>query len=275
MQNNSLFISLLIAFGGLIYDWNQPLHSASTIIKCKGQVPERTACLIKPTSYKINTYRVDICQDNPFPDYRSTADYAGGGCITIFNGNGDLHEGQFAKTSKYKIPKIGRESLKQGKYNYLTLILKNGFTSSGKYRSGKITWRTAGNNERNLEITPGKPVEFTVKLRNWRGQNNKNNDYCENDGGTFSRCEINYNGYQLTGVGLGSDFVETYGDKVNYIFYMVKLSSPINLNESSKGEFYLTVKNDLEVYGDGITVQSISTPPFIFDASYEPIKSND
>tara|TARA_Y100001968_G_C19421016_1_gene751742 strand:+ start:1005 stop:1787 length:783 start_codon:yes stop_codon:yes gene_type:complete len=258
----------LTVLGGLVYDWNQSFNSAATIINCKGQIPERTACLIKPSSYKINTYRVDICQRSPFPDYRSSADYSGAGCMTLFNGKGKLYEGQFAKVSKYKIPIIGRESMKPGKYTYLSIVLKNAFTSSGKYSSGTTTWRTAGKNAKNLDTSPGKPVEFTTKLTNWRGQNNKNNDYCENDGGTFSRCEINYNGYQSTGIGLDYDFIESYGSKVDYIFYMVRLSSPIILNEDSNGDFTLRVKNDLEVYGDGSSVKSISIPPFIFEANY-------
>ena len=117
------------------------------------------------------------------------------------------------------------------------MVLKNGFISSGKYTSGDTTWRTVGPNSKALATSKGVPVEFMVKLSNWRGIDDRDNDYCDNNGGTSSRCESNYNGYKVTGIGLGADFIETYGTKVNYIFYMIKLSSPITLKEDSNGDF--------------------------------------
>ncbi len=272
MKIQTLLISLLTLSAGLALSKNQSVHSAATIIRCKGQIPNRTACLIKPSSYKINTYRVDICKESPFPSYRSSANFSGAGCMTLFNGNGDLYKGQFAKNSKYKLPKIGKENIKLGKYKYLTMVLKNSFTSSGKYTSGQTTWRTAGTNKKGIPIITkkaGAPVETTVKLTNWRGSNNQNNDYCKNDGGSFSRCEINYNGYELTGIGINSDFIETYGKNITYMFYIVELSSPITLQKDSEGYFEININNDLEVFGNGQEVQSISTPPFIFKATYK------
>ena len=36
---------------------------ANTILNCLGDIPNKTSCLIKATSYKINVERIDICQN--------------------------------------------------------------------------------------------------------------------------------------------------------------------------------------------------------------------
>ncbi len=269
MKNRPFLISLCTVIGWFTGTWTQAVHSAATIIKCSGQIPNKTACLIKPISYGIDTYRVDICKENPFPSSRSSADYAGAGCMTLFNGNGTLYKAKLAKGSGYKLPDVGREVIKPGTYKYLTMILKNGFRSSGKYTSGETTWRTVGPDVDSLKTSKGDPVEFTVQLKNWRGKYDQDNDYCDNNGGTYSRCELKYNGYNLTGIGLGNDFTETYGVKTSYVFYMIELLSPISLNEDSYGDFEIKVKTNLEVYGNGSEVLSISTAPFIFEATYK------
>ena len=268
MKIRSLLIPLLQIFGCLVSLWNEPVHSAATIIKCTGQIPDKTSCFIEPTSYKIDTYRVDICQRNPFPDTRSSADYAGAACMTLFDGKDYLDRREFARNSNYKITITASKNIKPGTYKYLAIVLKNGFKSSGKYTSGNTTWRTVGPDPNNLEITKGDPVEFSVKLSNWRGIDNRDNDYCDNNGGTSSRCESKYNGYEVTGIALGNDFIETYGSKVSYMFHMVKMPLPITIKEDSQGDFIITNKKRLEVYGNGIEVQSISIAPFIFQLTF-------
>ena len=272
MKNRSLLISLLTFIGAINSSIDQPGHTAASIINCKGQIPDKTACLITPSSLKVDIYRVDICKESPFPKYRSSPDYAAADCITLFNGNGNLYRGQFKKGYNYKLPQKGKDNLKPGIYNYLTIIFKNSFKSSGRYTSGKNTWSTGGNGRGNnqaiLEKNKDKLIEFTSKLNNWKGKRNKKNDYCDNNGGTFSRCEINYNGYELTAIGLGNDFIETFGSKTSYLFYMNKLRSPINLKENSTGDVALKDYNSLEVYGNGSEVKSITIAPFIFEAIY-------
>jgi len=276
MRNHYLFISFLILLGVIGIKGEQPVQSAATIIKCKGQIPNKTACLIKAKSIKINIYRVDLCKKNPFPNYRSSADYAGASCITLFNGNGKLYRGNFKKGTKYKLPEEGREIIKTGSYNYLTIVFENSFKSSGEYKSGQTTWKTGGfnkkYNQRILNINKGATIEYTSKLSNWRGKNNKENDYCDNNGGTYSRCEIKYNGYQLTSIGLGSNFIESYGPKLPYMFYMNTLLSPINIKEAMNMDFFLVDNNSLEVYGNGETVKSISIAPFIFKVNFNKKK---
>ena len=111
-----------------------------------------------------------------------------------------------------------------------------------------------------------------LQKKNTKSKNNKENDYCDNNGGTYSRCEIKYNGYQLTSIGLGSDFIESYGQKLPYMFYMNTLLSPIKLKEAMNIDFFLVDNNSLEVYGDGQTIKSISIAPFIFKVNFNKKK---
>mgnify|MGYP004131914429 CR=1 FL=1 len=273
MRKHFLFISLLTVLGIIGSKGDQPVYAAATILKCVGQIPNKTACLIEANSLKTTIYRVDLCKESPFPNYRSSADYASAGCISLFNDNGKLYKGKFKKGNKYKLPEKGRDIIKSGSYNYLTIVFENRFKSSGKYTSGQRTWTTTRRidkktNRKVLNINKGQPIEFTSKLSNWRGKFNKNNDYCDNNGGTYSRCEVNYNGYELTSIGLGKNFIESYGSDLSYMFYMNKLLSPIKLKEGADLDFYLIDNNGLEVYGNGDTVNSITIAPFIFKVTY-------
>ena len=279
IRNRCLFISLLTILGVISFKGDQPVHSAATIIQCSGQIPNKTACLIEAKSFKANIYRVDLCQESPFPNYRNSADYASSDCISIFNDNGKLYRGSFKKGNRYKLPAKGRDFIKSGTYNYLTIVFENRFKFSGEYTSGKRTWTTTNKvnkktNSKILNVNKDQPIELTSKLSNWRGLINKNNDYCDNNGGTYSRCEINYNGYELTGIGLENNFIESYGSNVSYMFYMNKLLSPIELNEGMDLDFYLIDNNSLEVYGNGAKVQSISIAPLIFKLTYIENKKN-
>ena len=278
MRNHSFHISLLTLLVVSNSVFTYPVDSASTIIKCTGKIPKKTACLIKANSLELNIYRVDLCKKNPFPVYRSSADYASGGCISLFNGNGKLYKGNFIKGNKYKLPKRGRGIIKKGSYNYLTIVFENRFRSSGEYLSGLNNWMTGGINKKDnrkiIKLNEGEPVKSTTKLSNWRGKNNIKNDYCENNGGTNSRCEINYNGHELTSIGLDSNFIESYGNKLSYMFHAKKLLSPIELKEVLDAEYYLIDNNSLEVYGNGKSVDSISIAPFIFKLIYKENKIN-
>jgi len=277
MKTRSFFLLTFSIGTTLFSSFNQPALSGQTVSDCTGEIPDDTVCLTEPTSYKISTYRVDLCQTDPFPSTSTSADYSGAGCITLFNGNGSLYDGQLANNANFTFPSTGRETMKPGTYNYLTLVINNNFISSGKYTSGGTTWRTTGTQNgvgNTVVTTPGDPIEFSDSLSNWRGSSDEDNDYCDNNGGTASRCELNYNGFELVGIGIGDDFVETSGSGVSYLFYSAQLANPITLNSNSDGYIDITVDNGLEVYGadigDGLTVRSISMAPFIFQASYNP-----
>ena len=47
---------------------------------------------------------------------------------------------------------------------------------------------------------------------------NNDNKYCVNNGVTASRCDLQYNGFKMTGIGLDSSLIETFGKKRIYFF---------------------------------------------------------
>ena len=282
MKNHSLLISLITILGASSTSFHQSAYSAGTILECKGQIPNRTSCLISPSFFKTSIYRIDLCEENPFPNSRISADYAGSGCISLFNHNGRLFNRLFRENfigdKKYKIPRRKNEIIKPGLYNYLTIVFKNSFISSGKYSDGTTIWMTGGVNKKNkqpiLKKNEGSPIKYQTKLTNWRGANDLDNDYCENSGGTYSRCDVKYNGQELTVIGLGDNRIEGYGSQFPYVFYMKRLLSPLDLEKDLVADFYLKSNTGLEIYGDGNSVKSISIAPFIFKTTYEKIESN-
>ena len=48
-----------------------------------GNIPKKTACIIKASSYDASFNRIDICQEDPFPNYRSTPDFSGSRCLNL------------------------------------------------------------------------------------------------------------------------------------------------------------------------------------------------
>ena len=77
-----LFISYFIL---LSWNSNKPVYSSATILNCTGDIPKKTACLIKANSFKAKIRRIDICQSNPFPNYRSMPNFSGSKCINLFD----------------------------------------------------------------------------------------------------------------------------------------------------------------------------------------------
>ena len=269
MYYKFFFKSLIIYFIGFIYPLKNP-SLANTILKCTGSIPNKSSCLIKANTYKINVNRIDICQKDPFPSFRITPDYSGSNCINLFDIKKDSVKFSLRRNSKFNIPNIDNFTNTKGVYQYISMILKNEFIVSGKYTVAGKTYKTGSKGPRNIKIdnkTDSKPQNLTERLTNWRGINNKDNPYCIN-GGTSSRCDLAYNGYKLTAIGLNDDFIETSGDNTKYIFYVSNLQIPINLQKDSTG--YLDIKpiKNLEVYGNGKTVKSISTAPFLFQSTF-------
>lgn len=62
----------------------RPIKAATTAIKCSGTIPKNTICYINANTYELEILRVDICQNDPFPNYRKTADYPGSKCLNLF-----------------------------------------------------------------------------------------------------------------------------------------------------------------------------------------------
>ena len=166
---------------------------------------------------------------------------------------------------------IPRATNKNEEFQYISIILKNRFTVSGKYQSGENIWITNNKGPKNiikLKENREFPKQFTEKLTNWRGANNVDNKYCNNNGGTPSRCDLNYNGNKLTAIGLDKDLIETSGDSIKYIFYNLELNPPINISPNNKSFIDIRYQRNLEVYGNGKDVKSISIAPIIFRVLY-------
>ena len=261
----NLIISNLIFF---VWNANKPVYSSTTILNCAGNIPKKTACIIKASSYDISIKRIDICQKDPFPNYRSTPDFYGSGCINLLNSEIST-KNDFDREKRFYISKD--LNIAKGVYKYISVILKNKFIVSGKYKTDKYFWSTSKEgpikiiqSEDNISI----PENFTTKLSNWRGKKNSNNKYCENNGGTSSRCDLQYNGFKMTGIGLDKDYIETFENKKKYMLFVSEVSPIINLDQNSKGYFSINWEKNLEVFGNGSTVTSISIAPFQFKTKY-------
>ena len=268
MKKISRINHILVFLTSLISLNIRPLYSSATILNCVGQIPNKTACLIEANSFKVKVRRIDICQKNPFPSYRSTADYVGSKCINLTNNNFEV-ENYLEKNKKFDIPK--NLTNQKGEYKYFSIILENKFVVSGKYSTANSFWGTSKEGPKNIiqsQKNISNPDEFTTKLTNWRGKKNLDNKYCENNGGTPSRCDVQYNGYRMIGVGLDSDFVETSGKKTKYMFFMSELSPTVSLDNDSKGFFKIDFKKNLEVFGNKLAIKSISIAPFQFRARF-------
>ena len=245
-----------------------PLYSSATILNCSGKIPKNTPCLIKASSYKVEIEKVDICPKNPFPAFRTTPDYAGSLCLNLYDKKLDLNRLNLSNNLKLKIPE---KIIDTKKYTYLSIIFKNKFTVSGKYSANEKIWITSKKGPKSvfkLKNNLGNPEKLVEKLTNWRGSNNADNKYCDNNGGSYSRCDLNYNGYKLTAIGLNENFVESYGEKTSFLFYNVELSPSIVLNQDTKGEIDIKFQKNLEVYGDGKIIKSISVAPLILRTSF-------
>ena len=249
----------------------QPVYSSATILNCNSKIPKGVPCLIKASSYNVEIEKVHICPKNPYPDFRTTPDYAGSLCLNLYDKKINSGKLNLTNNSKLEIPE---NTLDNREYKYISIIFKNKFTVSGKFFSNENSWNTGKKGPKNVLKAKDNfqvPKKFSEKLANWRGLNNEDNKYCDNDGGTFSRCDLNYNGYKLTAIGLDENFIETYGEKTKYLFYNVELSPPISLNKEKKGTIDIKYQRNLEVYGDGKEIKSISVAPLLLRAFFTEI----
>ena len=269
MKKSTLTKFLFFNLIGIFFLQIKQIYSSSTIIGCSGDIPKGVPCLIKASSYKVEVEKIDICKNNPFPNIRSTPDYAGSYCLNLYDKKKDKNKVNLSNNPTFKIP---NNNILKGEFKYISVIFKNKFTVSGKYQTGQDIWITNKKGPKDIIKSTNistSPRKFTEKLINWRGPNNKDNIYCDNNGGTSSRCDLNYNGNKLTAIGLDNAFIETFGDKVKFIFYNLELFPPIRINDGDKGTVNIRYKKNLEVYGNGKDVKSISIAPIIFSANFK------
>ena len=267
MRNISI-LNLVIGYL-ILFAWNsnKPVYSSVRILNCTGSIPKKTACIIKASSYDIKIRRIDICQKNPLPNYRSTPVFSGSKCINLINNKENSEK--LLKNQKFNISK--NSIIENGNYRYISIMIENKFIVSGSYNANNYFWTTSKKGPKEIIQSKSKisnPDRFITKLTNWRGKENLDNKYCKNNGGTPSRCDLQYNGYEMSGIGLDSDFVETSGNKIKFMFFISELSPMINLNQDSKGYIDIDFKKNLEVFGNGSAVTSISIAPFEFQTRY-------
>ncbi len=268
MKKSKIINFLIFCLSGMSFIQMRQIYSSSTILNCSGDVPKGVPCLIKASSYKAEVERIDICKNNPFINIRTTPDYGGSYCLNLFSNKNNSKKINLADNPIFKIPE--NENIR-GEFKYISVIFKNKFTISGKYKSGNDIWITNNKGPKNIVKSVSDkdiPKKFSEKLINWRGADNKNNKYCDNNGGTSSRCELNYNGNKLTAIGLNKDYIESFGDNVKFVFYNLELSPPIQILEVDKGSIIIRYKKNLEVYGNGKDIKSISTAPIIFSVRF-------
>ena len=72
----------------------------------------------------------------------------------------------------------------------------------------------------------------------------------------------------MSGIGLDSDLVETSGNNKKFIFFISELTPMVNLNQESKGYIDINLKKNLEIFGNGSAVKSISIAPFEFQTRF-------
>ena len=258
---------LFFLLGNIFYP---PISHSSTVLNCSGDIPKYVPCLIKASTYKVNISRIDICKKNPLPSFKSTPDYFGAECINLFNINNENKKINLDNISNFDIPKAKENSNRDGRYSYISMLLINKFTISGKYKVGELTYKTGSKGPKDVLVDKNqnsKPLQFSERLNNWRGNEDKDNKYCDG-GGTYTRCNLRYNRFKLNAIGLNKDFFETYGNNTRYLFYISKLSKPYLINANSTGYFDIKYIKNLEVYGDGGEIKSISIAPFLFKAIY-------
>ena len=252
----------------IAWNSNKPVYSSARILNCTGSIPKKTACIIKASSYDVRIKRIDICQKSPLPNYMSNPDFSGSKCINLFNKKVTA-ENLLNTNQKYNISK--NLIIENGNYRYISIIIENKLTVSGSYNANNFFWNTSKKGPLDIIQSKNKisnPDKFTTKLINWRGKENLDNKYCKNNGGTASRCDLQYNGYEMSAIGLDSDFVESSGKKTKLMFFISELSPMINLNQDSKGYIDINFKKNLEVFGNGAAVKSISIPPFEFQTRF-------
>ena len=268
MKGISIF-NLIIGFLSLyIFNGNKPIHSSTFILNCKGNIPKKTACIIKASSFKLSVRRIDICQKNPFPNYKVTTDFNGAKCINLLS-NKVSAKNYLDGNKKYYISKD--LNISQGEYKYISIILENKFLVSGKYKANNYFWTTSKEGPKNIIQSKNDisiPTKYLTKLTNWRGKKDTDNKYCENNGGTPSRCDIQYNGYKMSAIGLDSDFIATSGEKTKFMFFVSELNPLVFLNKNSEGYFNINLEKNLEVFGNGSFVQSISIAPFKLNTKF-------
>ena len=99
----------------------KPVYSSATILNCNSKIPKGVPCLIKASSYNVEIEKVDICPKNPFPDFRTTPDYAGSLCLNLYDKKIDSGKLNLRNNSKLELPE---KTASNREYKYISIIFK-------------------------------------------------------------------------------------------------------------------------------------------------------
>ena len=83
-KHSSILLSSL-AFTGFLFNLSQRELQAypNTVATCTGSIPSGDdTCLVDPTSYELDIYRVYICTSDPFPSSATKAVLSS--CMALF-----------------------------------------------------------------------------------------------------------------------------------------------------------------------------------------------
>ena len=131
-KQSSILISS-IAFTGFLLHFSQRELKAypNTVAACTGSIPSgEDTCLIDPTSYELDIYRVYICTNDPFPAAATNANLDV--CMALFNDNSNPYTGQLANNT-FTLPSTGMDEIVNGSYTHVAVVFENVFTGSGTY----------------------------------------------------------------------------------------------------------------------------------------------
>ncbi len=269
-KKSSILLSS-IAFTGFLLNLSQKELQAypNTVSLCTGSIPSgEDTCLVDPTSYELDIYRVYICTSDPFPASSTEANLSS--CMALFINDSSPYTGQLANNT-FTLPSTGMEEKINGSYTHTAVVFKNVFTGAGTYTSGGNTYRTVNNSGGgNVTTDAGDPEKVNETITNWRGESGSSaNPYCK-DGATVSRCEADFNGYKVTGIITDSSLNAVSGGSASRLFYLAELTSPFTLTDSSSGSIEITVDNNYEVSGNdaGTVVEAMTIAPFVFQPTF-------
>ena len=260
-----------IAFTGFLLNLpHKELQAYPKVIpQCTGSIPSGAdTCLVDPTSYELDIYRVYICTSDPFPASSTEANLSS--CMALFINDSSPYTGQLANNT-FTLPSTGMEEKVNGSYTHTAVVFRNVFTGAGTYTSGGNTYGTVNNpGGGNVTTDAGDPVKVNETITNWRGESgNSANPYCK-DGATVSRCEADFNNYKVTGIITNSSLSATSGASASRLFYLAELTNPFTLTDSSSGSIEITVDNNYEVSGndEGSVVEAMTIAPFVFQPKF-------
>ena len=82
----------------------RPVYPSATILNCNSKIPKGVPCLIKASSYNVEIEKVDICPKNPFPDFRTTPDYASSLCLSLYDKKNNSGKLNLSNNFKLEVP---------------------------------------------------------------------------------------------------------------------------------------------------------------------------